>query len=162
MPADYNAVRYTRCNNNPSQVAVGAQLAALEGAEAALPLASGMAAISSTLLTLLGPGAHLLIVASPYGGTYDLVFDLLERWGVTATKVSPQDGPEEWAAALRPSTCLFYVEAISNPLCQVGLGGAGAAACARTGACMRPERARESCARCWHCTRRLLAAAGAF
>lgn len=48
---------------------LGQQLAALEGAAAALPLASGMAAISSTMLHLLGPGDHVLIIASTYGGT---------------------------------------------------------------------------------------------
>jgi hypothetical protein len=63
----YDNVRYTRCNNNPSQTAVAAHLAALEGTEAALPVASGMAAISSTLLALLEPGAHILIVRGPYG-----------------------------------------------------------------------------------------------
>ena len=113
-------MRYTRCNNNPSQLAVAAQLAALEGAEAALPLASGLAAISSTLLYLLEPGAHMLIVNSPYGGTHDLVTSMLRKWGVSHTPVSPDDGPEEWAKALKPGkTRLFYVEAISNPLCQV-------------------------------------------
>jgi cystathionine beta-lyase/cystathionine gamma-synthase len=61
-------VRYTRCNNNPSQVSLGQQLAALEGAEAALPLSAGMAAISTTLLHLLEPGAHVIAVRGPYGG----------------------------------------------------------------------------------------------
>jgi cystathionine beta-lyase/cystathionine gamma-synthase len=54
-------VKYTRCNNNPSQIAVANKLAALEGAEDALVLSSGMAAISSTLLALLKAGDHLLI-----------------------------------------------------------------------------------------------------
>lgn len=67
----YDAVRYTRCNNNPSQLAVGARLAALEGAAAAVPLASGMAAISTTLLTLLAAGDHILIQRATYGGTYE-------------------------------------------------------------------------------------------
>lgn len=116
----YNNVRYTRCNNNPSQVAVGAQLAALEGAEVGLPLASGMAAISTTLLTLLAPGDHILIVRGPYGGTHDLVGTLLKKFGVTASAVGPDDGPDRWEELLRPGkTKLFYAEAISNPLCEV-------------------------------------------
>jgi cystathionine gamma-synthase len=116
----YNSVRYTRCNNNPTQVALGRQLAALEGAEAALPLASGMAAISSTLMHLLGPGSHLLIPETCYGGTHDLVFTLLKGWGVTASPVAPDSGPEDWEKLLQPGkTRVFYMEAMTNPLVQV-------------------------------------------
>ncbi|GBF88630.1 cystathionine beta-lyase [Raphidocelis subcapitata] len=116
----YHAVRYTRCNNNPTQLALAAQLAALEGAEAALPLASGMAAISSTLLHLLEPGAHVLVPSSTYGGTHDLLASLLRRWGVSASAVGPDSGPREWEAMLQPGkTRVFYVEALSNPLVQI-------------------------------------------
>src|SRR2546421_6941490 len=55
----YHDVRYLRTNNTPSQLALHAQLAALEGSQAALVTASGMAAISTTLLTLLSAGGHL-------------------------------------------------------------------------------------------------------
>ncbi|KAI8470293.1 MAG: cystathionine beta-lyase MetC [Monoraphidium minutum] len=118
----YDDVRYTRCNNNPSQLALAAHLAALEGAEAALPVASGMAAISATLLHLLQPGDHILVVKGAYGGTHDLVAAHLARWGVTASRVDPawEDGPARWEALVQPGvTRLFYVEAISNPLCEV-------------------------------------------
>ena len=56
----YHDVRYLRINNTPSQLALHAKLAALEGGEAALVTSSGMAAISTTLLTVLAPGEHLL------------------------------------------------------------------------------------------------------
>jgi cystathionine beta-lyase/cystathionine gamma-synthase len=56
----YHDVRYLRINNTPSQQALHAKLAVLEGAEAALVTASGMAAISTTLLSVLSPGDHLL------------------------------------------------------------------------------------------------------
>lgn len=117
----YDDVRYTRCNNNPTQLAVGAHLAALEGAEAALPVASGMAAISTTLLSLLEPGAHVLAVDSRYGGTHDLLTSLLARYGVETTAVGADDDPETWADLLRPggATRVFYVEAITNPLARV-------------------------------------------
>lgn len=102
---------------------LAAQLAALEGAESALALSSGMAAISSTLVHLLEPGAHVIIVKGPYGGTHDLVHALLKRWGVAASSVDADDGPEVWGKLLQPGkTKVFYVEAISNPLTKVGIG----------------------------------------
>src|SRR6516164_172082 len=69
----YHDVRYLRINNTPSQLALHAKLAALEGGEAALVTSSGMAAISTTLLTVLAPGEHLLAQSGLYGGTHDLV-----------------------------------------------------------------------------------------
>jgi cystathionine beta-lyase/cystathionine gamma-synthase len=49
------------------------------------------------------------------------VASLLKKWGVTSSAVSPEDGPEQWEALLQPGkTRLFYAEAISNPLCEVG------------------------------------------
>ena len=85
-------------------------------------MASGMAAITTTLMHLLEPGAHMLIVKGPYGGTYDLVWQLLKKWGVTASSVAADDTPEDWEKLLQPGkTRVFYVEAISYPLCQVRL-----------------------------------------
>src|SRR5215472_13321948 len=69
----YDDVRYLRLNNTPNQVALHAKLAALEGAETALVTASGMAAISTTLLTVLSSGDHLLAQSTLYGGTQDLL-----------------------------------------------------------------------------------------
>src|SRR5215472_3683480 len=69
----YHDVRYLRINNTPSQLALHAKLAALEGAAAALVTASGMAAITTTLLTVLSPGDHLLAQRCLYGGTHDLL-----------------------------------------------------------------------------------------
>src|SRR2546423_3354137 len=68
----YHDVRYLRTNNTPSQLALHAKLAALEGSQAALVTASGMAAISTTLLTLLSAGDHPLAQSRLYGGTHDL------------------------------------------------------------------------------------------
>jgi cystathionine beta-lyase/cystathionine gamma-synthase len=58
--SSYHDLRYIRLNNTPNHLALQTKLAALEGGEAALVAASGMAAISTTLLTLLGAGDHLL------------------------------------------------------------------------------------------------------
>ncbi|KAF8073052.1 CHR5 [Scenedesmus sp. PABB004] len=116
---DYDSVRYTRCNNNPSQERVAAKMAALEGTPDALVLASGMAAISTTLLTLLRAGDHMLIQEAAYGGTYDFVHSELPPLGISASMIDIAQPPATWAAALRPTTKLIYVEAISNPLMQV-------------------------------------------
>ena len=68
----YHDVRYLRTNNTPGHLALHAKIAALEQAEAALVSASGMAAISTTLLTVLASGDHLLAQSCLYGGTHDL------------------------------------------------------------------------------------------
>src|ERR1700758_2920964 len=78
----YHDVRYLRINNTPSQLALHAKLAALEGAEAALVSASGMSAISTTLLTVLSPGDHLLAQRGLYGGTHDLLTREFPRLGI--------------------------------------------------------------------------------
>jgi cystathionine beta-lyase/cystathionine gamma-synthase len=114
----YHDVRYLRNNNTPSQLALHAKLAALEGAEAALVTASGMAAISTTLLTLLSPGDHLLAQSCLYGGTHDLLTGELPRLGIEHTFIDA-DRRDTWTAQLRPRTRAIYVEAMTNPLLEV-------------------------------------------
>src|ERR1041385_7036988 len=84
---DYHDVQYIRLNNTPNHVALHAKIAALEGAEQALVAASGMAAISSTLLSLLSTGDHVLAHDGLYGGTFDLLTRDLPRLGITSTFV---------------------------------------------------------------------------
>ena len=69
----YDDIRYIRLNNTPNQIQLGKKLADLEGAEAGLVTASGMAAITATLLTVLGRGGHLLAQNSLYGGTHSFI-----------------------------------------------------------------------------------------
>jgi cystathionine beta-lyase/cystathionine gamma-synthase len=114
----YHDLKYIRLNNTPTHVALHAKLAAIEGAEAALVTASGMAAISTTLLTVLAPGDHLLAQDCVYGGTYDLLSQDLTSLGI-ATDFIDADDPESWAKHLRPSTKAIYVESLTNPLLQV-------------------------------------------
>src|SRR4030095_13708847 len=71
--SNYHDIKYIRLNNTPNHLAVHQKLAALENAEAALVTASGMAAISTSLLTVLSAGDHLLVQDCLYGGTHDLV-----------------------------------------------------------------------------------------
>src|SRR5262249_50227194 len=78
----YHDIRYLRINNTPSQLALHDKLAVLEGGAAALVMASGMAAITTTLLTVLSPGDDLLAQSGLYGGTHDLVSGEFPRPGI--------------------------------------------------------------------------------
>ncbi len=114
----YHAIRYIRLNNTPNHIVLHAKLAALENAEAALVAGSGMAAISTTLLTVLQPGEHMLAQDCLYGGTYDFITQDLSALGVEVDFVNGDD-PTSWREMLRPKTRAIYVEAMSNPLLQV-------------------------------------------
>src|SRR4029077_8046398 len=105
----YDDVRYLRLNNTPNQLALHAKLADLEGSEAALVTASGMAAISTTLLTVLSAGDHLLAQNCLYGGTHDFVTRDLEEFGISYTFIDGND-PEDWEKKVRPNTKAIYVE----------------------------------------------------
>jgi cystathionine beta-lyase/cystathionine gamma-synthase len=115
---DYHDLQYIRLNNTPNHAALHAKIAALETTEQALVTASGMAAISSTLLSLLAAGDHVLAHDGLYGGTFDLLTKDLPRLGITCTFVDA-NRPETWAAHVTPRTRVFYVETITNPLTQV-------------------------------------------
>ena len=116
--SDYHDIQYIRLNNTPNHAALHGKLAALEGTEAALVASSGMAAISSTLLSLLAAGDHVLAHDGLYGGTYDLLTQDLPRLGITTTFVDAAR-PETWAVAATPRTRVFYVETLTNPLIQL-------------------------------------------
>ncbi|MFQ5700748.1 MAG: trans-sulfuration enzyme family protein [Acidobacteriota bacterium] len=117
--ADYHDLRYIRLNNTPNQVAAARKLASLENAEAALVAGSGMAAITTTLLSLLGSGDHLLVQNTLYGGTHDFLAQDLGGFGVAHDFIDTDD-PASWKERLRPTTKAIYVESMSNPLLQVG------------------------------------------
>jgi cystathionine beta-lyase/cystathionine gamma-synthase len=114
----YHDLGYIRLNNTPNHTALHAKLAALEGSEAALITASGMAAISTTLLTVLAAGDHLLAQSSLYGGTHDLLTHDLPKLGLAVDFIDADD-PSSWQARLRPNTKAIYVEAMTNPLLEV-------------------------------------------
>jgi cystathionine beta-lyase/cystathionine gamma-synthase len=114
----YQDIPYIRLNNTPNHVVLGRKLAALENAEAALVAASGMAAITTSLLTVLSAGDHLLIQESTYGGTHEFAAHDLASFGIAYDFVDP-DRPETWEAKLKPGTKAIYVETISNPLMRV-------------------------------------------
>lgn len=108
---------YSR-HSNPTVKAFGQKLAALEGAEAGLGLASGMAAIAVTLDQLLQHGDHLVASNVIYGGTYALLANVLPRRGIRVSFVDMND-LEAVEKAVQPSTRALYVETLSNPLLSV-------------------------------------------
>ncbi|MFC4245278.1 bifunctional o-acetylhomoserine/o-acetylserine sulfhydrylase [Gryllotalpicola reticulitermitis] len=105
---------YTRIQN-PTQAVVEERLAALEGGSGALLLASGQAAETSAVLNIAQAGDHIVSSASIYGGTYNLFKYTLAKLGIETTFVVDQDDPDEWRAAVRPNTKLFFAETIGNP-----------------------------------------------
>lgn len=103
---------------NPTVRAFEKRLAAMEGGEAAIGMASGMAAILAVCMGLLRSGDHVLCSLGVFGTTASLFTNHLSRFGVSTDFVSPTD-MDAWAAAVRPETRLFFLETPSNPLTEV-------------------------------------------
>src|SRR5580704_18679355 len=117
---EYHDLKYIRLNSTPSQQYLHDKLAALEGAEAAVATSSGMAAVTTILLSLLRAGDHLLASDCLYGGTHDFLTSRAADLGWRYSFVDVHR-PETWAAARTPQTKAFLVETITNPLMRVGL-----------------------------------------
>lgn len=109
-------VRYTRYGTNPNHELLAERLAAIEGADAALPLASGNAAMALALLTCVGAGDHIVALRSLYGGTLRLLQRELPRLGVETTFV---DIDGDFSAALRPATRAVLIEMPVNPTLRI-------------------------------------------
>jgi O-acetylhomoserine (thiol)-lyase len=108
---------YSRISN-PTVAMLEERLAALENGRAALATASGMAAQMTAILTILGPGDHIVSSSLLYGGTYSQFDVTLRKFGIETTFVDP-DRPEEFRRALRPNTKLLYGETLGNPKINV-------------------------------------------
>ncbi|ALJ04966.1 O-acetylhomoserine aminocarboxypropyltransferase [Pseudalgibacter alginicilyticus] len=108
---------YTRLNNPTNQI-LQDRLAAVEGGIGAVVFASGTAAISTGLLTLLKAGDHIVASSSLYGGTFNLLNVTLPRLGITTTFVDA-DNPDNFAAAVQDNTRAFFVESLGNPKLDV-------------------------------------------
>ncbi len=108
---------YTRLNNPTNQI-LQDRLAAIEGGIGAVVFASGTAAISTGLLTLLKAGDHIVASSSLYGGTYNLLSVTLPRFGITTTFVDASD-PNNFKAAVKENTRAFFVESLGNPKLDV-------------------------------------------
>src|SRR5580658_3176910 len=116
---DYHDIPYLRLSSTPSQRYLHDKLAALEGSQAAVATASGMAAATTTLLSLLRAGDHLMASDCLYGGTHDfLTYHAADLgWQYSFVDVNR---PETWAAARTSQTKVFLVETITNPMMRVG------------------------------------------
>ncbi|SHK74841.1 O-acetylhomoserine sulfhydrylase [Maribacter aquivivus] len=108
---------YTRLNNPTNQI-LQDRLAAVEGGIGAVVFASGTAAISTGLLTLLKAGDHIVASSSLYGGTFNLLNVTLPRFGITTTFVDASD-PENFGKAVQDNTRAFFVESLGNPKLDV-------------------------------------------
>tara|TARA_R110000765_G_scaffold22413_6_gene57307 strand:+ start:269 stop:1624 length:1356 start_codon:yes stop_codon:yes gene_type:complete len=108
---------YTRLNNPTNQI-LQDRLAAVEGGIGAVVFASGTAAISTGLLTLLKAGDHIVASSSLYGGTFNLLNVTLPRFGITTTFVDASD-PENFGKAVQENTRAFFVESLGNPKLDV-------------------------------------------
>ncbi len=103
---------------NPGVAMFEERLAALEGAQRCVAFSSGMAAILATVMGLMKAGEHVVASRAVFGSTVQLFQNILGRFGVETTFVSPTDGAE-WESAVRPNTRLFFLESPSNPLTEV-------------------------------------------
>ncbi|MFS4417731.1 O-acetylhomoserine aminocarboxypropyltransferase/cysteine synthase family protein [Maribacter sp. 2307ULW6-5] len=108
---------YTRLNN-PTNEILQNRLAAIEGGVGAVVFASGTAAISTGLLTLLRAGDHIVASSSLYGGTFNLLNVTLPRLGITTTFVDASE-PENFGKAVQENTRAIFVESLGNPKLDV-------------------------------------------
>jgi O-succinylhomoserine sulfhydrylase len=100
---------------NPTTSALAAAVAALEGAEAGLAFATGMAAIHAAILSVVRAGQTMVVTQAVYGTTRDLLVRILSGLGVASEFVDPRDLAEVGAALERTGSPVLYVETISNP-----------------------------------------------
>ena len=115
---DVDVKRYPRYYNTPNQEALCKKMAALEHTEAALIFGSGMAAISTALMTFLQQGDHVVLQQTIYGGTYHFAVSQLERFGI---EYSFTEGWEvsDFEREIKPNTKVLYLETPSNPLLTI-------------------------------------------
>lgn len=109
---------YPRYFNIPNQRAVIEKIAALEHAESGIIFSSGMAAVSSALLSLLSSGDHCIFQCGLYGGTLHFITSEFERFGIDYTILKNND-IESFHKALKKNTKVIYVESPSNPILSI-------------------------------------------
>ena len=100
--------------SNPTVDEFIQKMCALEGAEAGFATATGMAAVFSSMFSILKQGDHIISSSSVFGSTYALVTKFLPRFGIESTLVAGND-KEAWEKAIRPNTKMIYLETPTNP-----------------------------------------------
>jgi cystathionine beta-lyase len=115
---DVEVKRYPRYFNTPNQVALSEKVAALEHAEAAMIFGSGMAAVSTALMAFLRAGDHVVLQKTLYGGTYNLVTEEFEKFGISFSFTEGLK-PEDFTAKIKENTKVIYIETPSNPLLTI-------------------------------------------
>lgn len=106
---------YPRYLNIPNQDVIEKKVSKLENAEAGFLLSSGMAAISTTLLTYLKKGDHAVFQKGLYGGTFKLIVNELENFGIEYSVID-NNNINNFERAIKPNTKIIYIETPSNPL----------------------------------------------
>ena len=112
-----DALTYTRYGN-PTQWALQNKLSALENAESSIVFSSGMAAISTTLMALLDKGSHVISSRDLYGGTYNFIYEDLQKYGMEVSYVDPTD-ISAIEASIQENTKMLYFESLTNPLLKL-------------------------------------------
>lgn len=105
---------YTRLQN-PTNDAVAAKIAELEGGVAAMLTSSGQAANFYAILNICGEGDHVVSSAPIYGGTFNLFGVTMKKMGIDFTFIDPDASEDEIAKAFKPNTKALFAETISNP-----------------------------------------------
>lgn len=111
-------LRYPRYGNSPNAEIVQERMAALEGAEGAVLLSSGMGAVACALIALLRPGDHLIASSMVYGGVTALLTKEFPSLGIDVTFIDPFE-TRVWRKRMRKTTRAIFVETPVNPTCRV-------------------------------------------
>ena len=104
---------YSRLSN-PTNAVLEERIAALEDGVGAIATASGQAALTLAIMTLMGSGSHIVAAAALYGGSHNLLAYTLPRLGIETTFVDARD-PQAFAAAIKDNTRLVFAETVGNP-----------------------------------------------
>lgn len=115
---DVDVKRYPRYFNTPNQEGLCKKIAALEHAETALIFGSGMAAVSTALLAFLKVGDHVVLQQTLYGGTYNLVTEEFEKYGIAYSFTEGWE-PKDFEDKIQKNTKVIYIETPSNPLLTI-------------------------------------------
>ncbi len=109
---------YPRYFNSPNQLMLAKKMAALENAQSALIFGSGMAAITTAMLSVLKSGDHVILQNQIYGGTRNFIVEECVQYGIDFDFVDVNNW-SELKSNLRPETKLIYIETPSNPLLEI-------------------------------------------